>query len=67
MKCLHRRCQGLAAPVHRFESLQHVSRPIGGWIHFYDHRRPHQAPNMRTPAEAFASAARPVQVLLGQP
>ena len=30
---------------------------IGDWIHFYNHRRPHQALNMKTPAEAFALAA----------
>jgi putative transposase len=47
-QCVHR---------HRFESLQHASRLIGDWIHFYNHRRPHQALNMRTPAEAFALAA----------
>ncbi|WP_423600482.1 integrase core domain-containing protein [Roseateles sp. MS654] len=40
-----------------FESLQHASRLIGDWIHFYNHRRPHQALNMKTPAEAFALAA----------
>ncbi|WP_423601090.1 integrase core domain-containing protein [Roseateles sp. MS654] len=42
---------------HRFESLQHASRLIGDWIYFYNHRRPHQALNMKTPAEAFALAA----------
>ncbi|WP_332375865.1 integrase core domain-containing protein [Acidovorax delafieldii] len=42
-QCVHR---------HRFESLQHASRLIGDWIHFYNHRRPHQELNMRTPAEA---------------
>jgi putative transposase len=47
-QCVHR---------HRFESLQHASRVIGDWIGFYNHRRPHQALNMRTPAEAFALAA----------
>ena len=47
-QCVHR---------HRFESLQHASRLIGDWIHFYNHRRPHQALNMRTPAKAFALAA----------
>lgn len=47
-QCVHR---------HRFESLQHASRLIGDWIHFYNHRRPHQALKMRTPAEAFALAA----------
>ncbi len=47
-QCVHR---------HRFESLQHASRLIGDWIHFYNHRRPHQALGMKTPAEAFALAA----------
>ena len=47
-QCVHR---------HRFESLQQASRLIGDWMHFYNHRRPHQALGMRTPAEAFASAA----------
>jgi putative transposase len=47
-QCVHR---------HRFESLQHASRVIGDWIGFYNHRRPHQALAMRTPAEAFAIAA----------
>ncbi|WP_323000230.1 integrase core domain-containing protein, partial [Castellaniella sp.] len=42
---------------HRFESLQHASHVIGDWIRFYNHRRPHQALNMKTPAEAFALAA----------
>ncbi|WP_395027826.1 integrase core domain-containing protein [Comamonas odontotermitis] len=43
--------------MHRFESLEHASRLIGDWIHFYNHWRPHQVLNMRTPAEAFALAA----------
>lgn len=47
-QCAHR---------HRFETLQHASRVIGDWIRFYNHRRPHQALNMKTPAEAFALAA----------
>ncbi|CAM5211913.1 IS3 family transposase ISKpn40 [Castellaniella defragrans] len=47
-QCAHR---------HRFESLQHASRVIGDWIRFYNHRRPHQALSMKTPAEAFALAA----------
>lgn len=42
---------------HRFESLQHATRVIGDWIGFYNHRRPHQAMAMRTPAAAFALAA----------
>jgi putative transposase len=44
-QCAHR---------HRFETLQHASRVIGDWIQFYNHRRPHQALKMKTPAEAYA-------------
>lgn len=47
-QCAHR---------HRFETLQHASRGIGDWIQFYNHRRPHQALGMKTPAEAYALAA----------
>ena len=47
-QCVHR---------HRFETLQHASRVIADWIQFYNHRRPHQALKMKTPAEAFALAA----------
>lgn len=47
-QCVHR---------YRFETLQHASRVIGDWIGFYNHRRPHQALKMRTPAEAYALAA----------
>jgi GTP pyrophosphokinase len=47
-QCAHR---------HRFETLQHASRVIGDWIGFYNHRRPHQALKMRTPAKAYALAA----------
>ena len=43
-QCIHR---------HRFESLQHATRTIGDWIHFYNNRRPHQALGMKTPAQAF--------------
>ena len=47
-QCVHR-C--------RFETLQHASRVIADWIGFYNHRRPHQALRMKTPAEAYALAA----------
>ncbi|MEM8571558.1 MAG: integrase core domain-containing protein [Pseudomonadota bacterium] len=47
-QCVHRQ---------RFESLSHASRAIGGWIQFYNHRRPHQAQDMMTPSEAFKLAA----------
>lgn len=47
-QCAHR---------HRFETLQHASRVIGDWIRFYNHQRPHQALNMKTPAQAYALAA----------
>jgi putative transposase len=55
-QCAHR---------HRFETLQHASRVIGDWIGFYNTRRPHQALGMKTPAEAYALAARPEQVPVG--
>lgn len=47
-QCVHR---------HRFESQQHAMRVIGDWVQFYNHRRPHQALGMKTPAEAYALAA----------
>ncbi|MEL6209182.1 MAG: IS3 family transposase, partial [Pseudomonadota bacterium] len=47
-QCVHRR---------RFESLTHADRAIGDWIGFYNHRRPHQALGMRTPAATFELAA----------
>lgn len=47
-QCVHRT---------RFETLQHASRVIGDWISFYNHRRPHQALGMKTPAATFALAA----------
>ncbi len=47
-QCAHR---------YRFETFQHASRIIGDWISFYNQRRPHQALNMKTPAEAFALPA----------
>ncbi|WP_275041273.1 integrase core domain-containing protein [Luteibacter sp. 9133] len=50
---------------HRFESLTHAMRAIGGWIDFYNHQRPHLALRMKTPAQAYALAARPVQEVVG--
>ncbi|WP_386074373.1 integrase core domain-containing protein [Tropicimonas aquimaris] len=47
-QCIHRQ---------RFDSIQHATRAIGDWISFYNHGRPHQALDMKTPAEAFALAA----------
>ncbi|MEJ1962986.1 MAG: integrase core domain-containing protein [Gammaproteobacteria bacterium] len=47
-QCVHR---------HHFETLQHASRVIGDWIGFYNNRRPHQALEMKTPAEAYRLAA----------
>ncbi|MEM6943356.1 MAG: integrase core domain-containing protein [Pseudomonadota bacterium] len=47
-QCVHRQ---------RFESLAHASRAIGDWIAFYNHRQPHQALGMKTPAAAFELAA----------
>ena len=45
-QCIHRQ---------RFETLQHGSRVISDWIHFYNHRRPHQALAMKTPAQTYQS------------
>jgi transposase InsO family protein len=47
-QCIHRQ---------RSDSIQHATRAIGDWIGFYNNRRPHQALDMKTPAEAFALAA----------
>lgn len=47
-QCIHR--QG-------FDSIQHATRAIGDWFSFDNHRSPHQALHMITPAEAFALAA----------
>ncbi len=47
-QCIHRQ---------RFDSIQHATRAIDDWISFYNHRRPHQALDMKTPDEAFALAA----------
>lgn len=43
--CVHRQ---------RFDSIQHATRAIGDWIRFHNHRRPHRAPDVKCPAEAFA-------------
>jgi len=55
-QCVHRR---------RLETQQHAMRVIADWIQFYNDRRPHQALAMKTPAEAYAFAASPVQKPLG--
>ncbi|KFN46716.1 IS3 family transposase [Arenimonas composti] len=47
-QCVHR---------HRFENQRHALRVVADWIQFYNHRRPHQALGMKTPAEAYALAA----------
>jgi len=39
----------------QFETLQHASRVISDWIHFYNHRRPHQALRTKTPAQTYGS------------
>lgn len=52
-----RTLKGQGAHRHRFETLQHASRVIGGWIRFYNQLRQHQALNMKTPPAAFALAA----------
>lgn len=44
---------------HRFESLQHASRVVSDWIHFYNHQRPHQALGMKTPRQTYLLNTQP--------
>jgi putative transposase len=57
MERLIRSLKELCIHHHRFESLANASRVIGGCFRFYNHRRPYHALAMRTPSEAFKSAA----------
>ncbi len=57
VQCVHRQ---------RFDSLQHAARAIGNWIAFHNPRRPHQALDMKTSAEAIALAAWSAQIPLSQ-
>jgi putative transposase len=41
----------------RADQQEAATRAIGDWISFYNHRHPHQALDMKTPAEAFELAA----------
>lgn len=41
----------------RFCSIRHAARAPGDRVTFCNHRRPHQALDMKTPAKAFPSAA----------
>jgi putative transposase len=45
-QCIHRQ---------RFDTLQHANGVISDWVHFYNHRRPHQALHMKTPAQTYES------------
>ncbi|MDG9728389.1 integrase core domain-containing protein [Streptomyces sp. DH41] len=36
-----------------FESLAAAREAINGWVHAYNHQRPHQALNMATPISLF--------------
>ena len=49
----------------RADRIRHATRAIGDRISFPHHRRPHQAPDRNTPAEASALAAQPVRIPLG--
>lgn len=60
-----RALEKLCAHRCRFETPQHAARVISDWIQFYNHRRPHQALDIKIPAEAYALAATLVQKLLG--
>ncbi len=39
-----------------FETGSQARAGIGRWIEFYNHRRPHSAHGVRTPAEAYAQS-----------
>ena len=46
-------------------SCLRASRVIGDWIQLYNHKRPHQALRIQTPATAFELAAKSEQIPLG--
>jgi putative transposase len=50
----------------RFESFHHAIRAIANWISFCNRRRPHQALDVKAPAEGFAPVAETVQIPLGR-
>ncbi len=39
--------------LHDYAMVPQARRGIGGWFEFYNHRRPHQALDYRTPAEVY--------------
>jgi putative transposase len=39
--------------LHEYGNVLEARRGIGGWFDFYNHRRPHQALDYRTPAEVY--------------
>lgn len=57
VECVIRTLKEQCAHRLRFKTLQHASRIIGGWIGFFNHRRPHQALGIKTPAKAYVLAA----------
>ncbi|MBP6860913.1 MAG: integrase core domain-containing protein [Neisseriaceae bacterium] len=51
--------------LYNFESLSAARLDLGRWFQFYNHERSHQVFKMKTPAEAYALAAKVEQKLLG--
>jgi transposase InsO family protein len=39
--------------VHEYQTMEEARTSIGNWIAEYNHERPHQSPQDRTPHEAF--------------
>lgn len=51
IECLFRTMKEQYIWLTRFESLDEAQSAIGRWIDWYNHKRPHEALGMNTPAE----------------
>ncbi len=49
--------------LHAHETVAAARAGIGGWLHFYNDERLHQALDYRTPSAVFAAARRPVDMI----
>jgi hypothetical protein len=56
-QCIHRQ---------HFDSIQHATRAIGDWVSFDNNRRPHQALELKMPAEAYVLAAQTEKIPRGR-